>query len=97
MNRKIEWGSYKPMTEIEKKAANQQQYASTILIVMTVINILFGTLMVTKILPLYLGMILAFSAMLVIILIAKKRLLDSDESMWETPKQFHERMHRKND
>tara|TARA_X000001382_G_scaffold128747_2_gene119160 strand:+ start:482 stop:778 length:297 start_codon:yes stop_codon:yes gene_type:complete len=96
-DRKIDWGSYRPMTEIEKKAASQQQYASTVLVVMTFVNILFGTLMVAKILPLYLGMVLAFSAMFAIFVIAKKRLLDSDESLWETPKEFHERMHRKND
>tara|TARA_R100001015_G_C4562879_1_gene122409 strand:- start:31 stop:561 length:531 start_codon:yes stop_codon:yes gene_type:complete len=94
-DRKINWNAWSPMTESEKKAASQQQYASTILIVMTFVNIVFGVLMITKILPVYLGMVLAFCAMFVIFLIAKKRLIDKDESLWETPMEFHQRMNRK--
>jgi len=80
-----------------RKAEAQQQYAMLALLVITGLNVMFGCLMVAKILPVWLGMILAFGAMTVIILKAQRDLLDDDESMWETPKEFHERMHRKND
>jgi len=83
-DRKINWDAWSPMTESEKKAASQQQYASTILIVMTFVNIMFGVLMVTKSLPVYLGMILAFCAMFGIFLIAKKRLIADDENLGNT-------------
>ena len=91
MNRKVDWTAPRPMTEAEKKAANQQQYAYTVLLIMTMINIMFGILMVSKILPVWLGMILAFSAMTIVFVKAKNRLLDSDESLFETADDFHNR------
>lgn len=90
-NRKIDWTPALSMTESEKKAANQQQYAYTVLLVMTMINIMFGVLMVSKILSVWLGMILAFSAMTLVFTKAKNRLLDSDESLFETASEFHSR------
>ena len=45
MNRKVDWAPIRPMTEADKKAANQQQYAYTVLLIMTMINIMFGILM----------------------------------------------------
>ena len=91
MNRKVDWTPARPMTEADKKAANQQQYAYTILLIMTMINIMFGILMVSKIVPVWLGMILAFSAMAIVFAKAKNRLLDSDESLFETADEFHDR------
>jgi hypothetical protein len=91
MNRKVDWTAARPMTEADKKAANQQQYAYTVLLIMTMINIMFGVLMVSRILPVWLGMILAFSAMTIVFAKAKNRLLDSDESLFETADDFHNR------
>ena len=91
MNRKVDWTAVRPMTEADKKAANQQQYAYTVLLIMTMINIMFGVLMVSRILPVWLGMILAFSAMTIVFAKAKNRLLDSDESLFETADDFHNR------
>ena len=91
MNRKVDWTPARPMTEVDKKAANQQQYAYTVLLIMTMINIMFGVLMVSKIVPVWLGMILAFSAMAIVFAKAKTRLLDSDESLFETADDFHNR------
>lgn len=91
MNRKVDWTPARPMTEADKKAANQQQYAYTVLLIMTMINIMFGVLMVSKIVPVWLGMILAFSAMTIMFAKAKTRLLDSDESLFETADDFHNR------
>ena len=91
MNRKVDWTAARPMTEADKKAANQQQYAYTVLLIMTMINIMFGVLMVSRILPVWLGMILAFSAMTIVFAKAKNRLLDSNESLFETADDFHNR------
>ena len=90
-NRKIDWTPIRPMTEADKKAANQQQYAYTVLLIMTMVNIMFGILMVSKIVPVWLGMILAFSAMTFMFAKAKNRLLESDESLFETADEFHSR------
>ncbi len=95
-NRKIDWGSYKPMTEIEKEAADKQQYAFTCLVVISCFNIMFGILMVYKIIPVWLGMIFAFFVMGIIILKARNRLLDEGETLSESANQFHTRRSQKN-
>ena len=95
-DRKIDWGYIKPMTEIEKKCANQQQYAVTSLIVISGFNIMYGTLMVYKIMPVWLGMILAFITMGIITLKARKDLLDDGETMTESADHFHARRSQKN-
>jgi len=95
-NRQIDWTPSRPMTEADKKAANQQQYAVTCIVVITGFNIMYGTLMVSKIVPVWLGMILAFLTMGIIALKARRDLLDSGETMTETPEQFHTRRSQKN-
>ena len=92
-NRRIDW-SPRPLTEQEKKAASQQQYAVTTLIFITLSNVFFGILMVYKFLPVWLGMILAFIVMGLFVLRAQKALLEDGERMWESPDKFHDRMSR---
>lgn len=95
-NRKIDWGYTKPMSDIEKKCANQQQYAVTCIVVITGFNMIYGALMVSKIFPVWLGMILAFLTMGIIALKARKDLLDDGETLTESADQFHSRRHQKN-
>ena len=90
-NRQIDW-TPRPLTEQEKKAANQQQYAVTTLIFITMSNIFFGILMVYGFLPVSLGMVAAFVVMGLFIIRAQKALLGDGERMWETPEKFHDRM-----
>ena len=90
-NRRIDW-TPRPLTEYEKKAANQQQYAVTTLILITISNIFFGVLMVYGFLPVWLGMITAFIVMGLFIIRAQKALLGDGERMWESPEKFHDRM-----
>jgi hypothetical protein len=90
-NRKIDWGSMKPMTEVEKEALMKQQYAFTALIIMTVMNAMFGIFMIYKIMPVWLGMSLSFFAMVIIAFKAQKDLLSEGETMSESPDQFRER------
>ena len=82
------------MTEYEKKAASQQQYAVTTLIFITLSNVFFGILMVYGFLPVSVGMILAFIVMGLFVLRAQKALLEDGERMWESPDKFHDRMSR---
>jgi hypothetical protein len=90
-NRKIDWGGYKPMSDAEKKCANQQQYAITALVIMTGMNMMFGALMVYGAVSVWLGMILAFSVMIIIGIKAQRDLLDDDETMWESSDKFRSR------
>ena len=96
MNRKVDWTTARPMTEADKKAANQQQYAVTCIVVITGFNMIYGALMVSKIFPVWLGMILAFLTMGIIALKARKDLLDDGETLTESADQFHSRRHQKN-
>jgi len=95
-SRKIDWGYTKPMTDVEKKCANQQQYAVTCVIVITGFNIMYGALMVYKVVPVWLGMILAFLTMGIVALKARRDLLDEGETLTESPEHFRTRMHQKN-
>lgn len=90
-NRQIDW-TPRPLTEQEKKAASQQQYAVTTLIFITMSNIFFGILMVYGFLPVSLGMVAAFVVMGLFIIRAQKALLEDGERMWESPEKFHDRM-----
>jgi type IV secretory pathway TrbD component len=84
--------------EAEKKAMMQQQYAMTALVIMTGFNAVLAALMISKVLPILIGVCISFLMMTVIILKAQRDLLDDDERMWESPKKFHERMrHRDED
>jgi len=90
-NRQIDW-TPRPLTEQEKRAASQQQYAVTTLIFITMSNIFFGILMVYGFLPVSLGMVAAFVVMGLFIIRAQKALLEDGERMWESPDKFHDRM-----
>ena len=90
-NRQIDW-TPRPLTEQEKRAASQQQYAVTTLIFITMSNIFFGILMVYGFLPVSLGMVAAFVVMGLFIIRAQKALLEDGERMWESPEKFHDRM-----
>ncbi len=90
-NRKIDWGGYKPMSDIEKKCASQQQYAITALLIITGFNVMFGALMVYGLVPIWLGMVASFAMMVAVVFKAQRDLLDSDEKMWESSKKFRQR------
>ena len=90
-NRQIDW-TPRPLTEQEKKAASQQQYAVTTLIFITLSNVFFGILMVYGFLTVSVGRILAFIVMVLFVLRAQKALLEDGERMWESPEKFHDRM-----
>ena len=79
------------MNDHEKKAMAQQQYAITALLIITAFNVLFGVLMVASIVPVWFGMSLSFSLVLLVLLKAQRDLLDEGETMWESPKRFHKR------
>ena len=90
-NRKIDWSGYKPMSDAEKRCANQQQYAMTALLIITGFNVMFGALMVYGLVPVWLGMVAAFGMMSAVIFKAQKDLLDPNEKMWESPDDFRNR------
>lgn len=68
----------------------EQEYANTMLLIMTTMNIFLGTLMIFEIIPLIYGMCLAFFGMSGIIWKCKKDLM-GDVRLWENPKQYRER------
>lgn len=78
------------------KAESKQQYAYTILILMTCMNVVLGILMVYKIFPIWLGMVLSFVGMGLFTYISSTRLMDKGETPWESAEQFHARRN-KND
>lgn len=79
------------MNDSEKKAMAQQQYAMTALLIITLLNILFGVLMVSKMIPIWAGMFLSFFVVVLVLWKAQRDLLDDGETMWESPKKFHQR------
>jgi hypothetical protein len=72
-------------------AGDKQRYAVTALVLMTCINVMLATLMVSREIPIWLGMFLSFGIMGLIVYKANKDLLNRGETMWESPRDFHER------
>jgi hypothetical protein len=72
-------------------AGDKQRYAATALVLMTCINVMLATLMVSREIPIWLGMFLSFGIMGLIVYKANKDLLNRGETMWESPRDFHER------
>ena len=68
----------------------EQQYANTMLLIMTTMNVFLGIAMVSEIIPVSYGMCLAFFGMSGIIWKCKKDLM-GDVRLWENPKQYRER------
>ena len=60
----------------------EQQYAMTMLTIMTIMNAIFGTLMVFEILPVWFGMSLAFLGMFGMIWKTKRDLM-GNVKLWE--------------
>ena len=60
----------------------EQQYAMTMLTIMTIMNAIFGALMVFEILPVWLGMTLAFLGMFGMIWKTKRDLM-GNVKLWE--------------
>ena len=69
----------------------EQQYAMTMLIIMTVTNVFLGIAMVAGFIPIEYGMSLAFFAMCGMIWKCKVDLM-GNVRLWENPKQYRERM-----
>jgi len=69
----------------------EQEYAMTMLIIMTTMNVFLGALMIFGILPVVYGMSLAFFAMCGMIWKCKVDLM-GNVRLWENPKQYRERM-----
>ena len=69
----------------------EQQYAMTMLLMMTTMNAFLGILMVSEIIPIEYGMSLAFFAMCGMIWKCKVDLM-GNVRLWENPKQYRERM-----
>jgi len=83
------------ISEERKKQLNiagiKQQYATTALVLITCMNVMLGVLMVSRILPVWLGMVLSFGMMALVVFKANRDLLDEGETLWESPKDFHKR------
>ena len=69
----------------------EQQYAMTMLLIMTVTNVFLGIVMVAGFVPIEYGMSLAFFAMCGMIWKCKVDLMGNIR-LWENPKQYRERM-----
>ena len=69
----------------------EQQYAMTMLLIMTVTNVFLGIVMVAGFIPIEYGMSLAFFAMCGMIWKCKVDLM-GNVRLWENPKQYRERM-----
>jgi len=69
----------------------EQQYAMTMLIIMTVTNVFLGIVMVAGFIPVEYGMSLAFFAMCGMIWKCKVDLMGYVR-LWENPKQYRDRM-----
>jgi len=63
----------------------EQQYAMTMLLIMTVTNVFLGILMVTEIIPVEYGMSLSFFAMCAMVWKCKVDLV-GNVRLWENPK-----------
>tara|TARA_Y100000389_G_C17399602_1_gene484543 strand:+ start:412 stop:678 length:267 start_codon:yes stop_codon:yes gene_type:complete len=69
----------------------EQQYAMTMLLIMTVTNVFLGIVMVAGFIPIEYGMSLAFFAMCGMIWKCKVDLM-GNVRLWENPKQYRDRM-----
>jgi hypothetical protein len=69
----------------------EQQYAMTMLLIMTTLNGFLGILMVAEIIPVGYGMGFAFFVMCGMIWRCKRDLM-GNVRLWENPKQFRNRM-----
>ncbi len=69
----------------------EQQYAMTMLLIMTTMNMFLGALMIFEIIPVEYGMSLAFFGMFGMIWKCKRDLM-GNVRLWENPKQYRERM-----
>ncbi len=69
----------------------EQQYAMTMLLIMTTMNVFLGIVMVAGFIPIEYGMSLAFFAMCGMIWKCKVDLM-VDVRLWENPKQYRDRM-----
>ena len=72
----------------------EQQYAMTMLIIMTTMNAFLGALMIFEIIPVSYGMFLAFGGMFGMIWKCKRDLM-GNVRLWENPKQYRERINKK--
>lgn len=68
----------------------EQQYAMTMLLIMTTMNMFLGALMIFEIIPVEYGMSLAFFGMFGMIWKCKRDLM-GNVRLWENPKQYRER------
>jgi hypothetical protein len=68
----------------------EQEYANTMLLIMTTMNIFLGILMIFEIIPVIYGMSLAFFGMFGIIWKCKRDLM-GDVRLWESPKDYRDR------
>ncbi len=69
----------------------EQQYAMTMLLIMTTMNVFLGIVMFAGIIPVEYGMTLACFAMCGMIWKCKVDLM-GNVRLWENPKQYRERM-----
>jgi hypothetical protein len=69
----------------------EQQYAMTMLLIMTATNIFLGVLMASEIIPVGYGMSLSFFAMFGLVWKCKRDLM-GNVRMWESPKDHQSRM-----
>ncbi len=69
----------------------EQEYAMTMLLIMSTMNAFLGILMVAKIIPIEYGMSLALFAMCGMIWKCKRDLM-GNVRLWENPKQYRDRM-----
>ena len=69
----------------------EQQYAMTMLLIMTVTNVFLGIVMVAGFVPIEYGMSRAFFAMCGMIWKCKVDLM-GNVRLWENPKQYRDRM-----
>jgi len=69
----------------------EQEYAMTMLLIMTTMNVFIGIIMVAGFIPIEYGMSLAFFAMCGMIWKCKVDLM-GNVRLWENPKQYRDRM-----
>ena len=69
----------------------EQEYAMTMLLIMSTMNAFLGILMVAKIIPIEYGMSLALFSMCGMIWKCKRDLM-GNVRLWENPKQYRDRM-----
>ena len=69
----------------------EQEYAMTMLLIMSTMNAFLGILMVAEIIPIEYGMSFAFFVMCGMIWKCKRDLM-GNVRLWENPKQYRDRM-----